>query len=122
MYSQFLIISKIAYDGVCREGDTSVQLIFHDIPDDFDSLGLMQCVSQLFMHGQKTSHNFLYLTFKEFLAAFLISTMSPIKQLEHFQRHKDGRLRVVLRFLAGLTKLNKVTPDELRSLVGKPNV
>ena len=48
--------------------------------------------------------------------------MSPTEQLEHFQRHKDGRLRVVLRFLAGLTKLNNVTPDELRSSLGEPTV
>ena len=122
VYSQLLVISKTAYKGICREGGKGVQLIFSDIPDDFETLGLMQCVSQLFMDGQKTSHNFLHLTFQEFLAAFLISTMSPAKQLEHFQRHKDGRLRVVLRFLAGLTKLNKVTPDELRSLLGEPTV
>ena len=122
VYSQFLDISKIAYDGVCREGGKSVQLIFPDIPDNFETLGLMQSVSQLFMDGQKTSHNFLHLTVQELLAAFLISTMSPAEQLKHFQRHKDGRLRVVLRFLAGLTKLNKVTPDELRSLLGEPRV
>ena len=121
VYGQFLDISKIAYNGICAESE-SVQLIFPDIPDDFETLGLMQSVSQLFMDGQKTSHNFLHLTFQEFLAAFLISTMSPTEQLEHFQRHKDGRLRVVLRFLAGLTKLNKVTTDELRSLLGEPTV
>ena len=122
VYSQLLVISKIAYDGVCREGGKNVQLIFPDIPDDFETLGLMQSVSQLFMHGQKTSHNFLHLTFQEFLAAFLVSTMSPAEQLEHFQRHEDGRFRVVLRFLAGLSKLNKITPDELRSLLGEPKV
>ena len=122
VYSQLLVISKTAYDGVCREGGKSVQLIFSDIPDNFEILGLMQSVSQLFMHGQKTSHNFLHLTFQEFLAAFLISIMSSAEQLKHFQRHEDGRLRVVLRFLAGLTKLNKVTPDELRSLLGEPRV
>ena len=77
----------------------------------------MQSVSQLFMDGQKISHNFLHLTFQEFVAAFFISTMLPEEQPKHFRRHEDGRLRVVLRFLAGLTKLNKVTPDQLRSLL-----
>ena len=122
MHSQLLVINKIAYDGVCKEDRKEVQLIFSDIPDDFETLGLMQSVSQLFMDGQKTSHNFLHLTFQEFLAAFLISTMSPTEQLKHFQRHKDGRLRVVLRFLAGLTKLNKVTSDQLKSLFEEPTV
>ena len=150
VYTQLLVISKIAYKGICTDGgesfqqssvhplegkfgvheaslmqsdgQESIQIIFPDLPDDFETLGLMQSVSQLFMDGQKTSHNFLHLTFQEFLAAFLISTMSSAEQLEHFQRHKDGRLRVVLRFLAGLTKLNKVTPDELRSLLGEPTL
>ena len=130
VYIQLLVISKIAYEGICREkwsvvqsgGQESIQIIFSDIPDDFETLGLMQSVSQLFMDGQKTSHNFLHLTFQEFLAAYHISTMSTAEQLKHFQRHEDGRLRVVLRFLAGLTKLNKVTPDELRSLLGEPTV
>ena len=119
VYSKLLIISKTAHNGVCRQRGISVQLIFPDIPE---TLGLMQSVSQLLMCEQKTSHNFLHLTFQEFLAAFLMSTMSPAEQLEHFQRHKDGRLKVVLRFLAGLTKLKKVTPDELRSLLGEPTV
>ena len=66
VYSQLLVISKIAYDGVCRKSGEGVQLIFPDIPDDFETLGLMQSVSQLFMDGQKTSHNFLHLTFQEF--------------------------------------------------------
>ena len=121
VYGQFLDISKIAYNGICAESE-SVQLIFPDIPDDFETLGLMQSVSQLFMDGQKTSHNFLHLTFQEFLAAYHISTMLPEEQLKHFQRHGDGRLRVVLRFLAGLTKLNKVTPDQLISLLREPIV
>ena len=120
VYSQLLVISKIAYKGIFRDDGKSVQLIFPDIHDNFETLGLMQSVSQLFMDGQKTSHNFLHLTVQELLAAYLISTMSPTEQLEHFQRHEDGRLRVVLRFLAGLTKLNNVTPDELRSLLGEP--
>ena len=122
VYSQLLAICKIAYGGICKKGGESVQLIFPDIPNDFETLGLMQSVSQLFVDGQKTSHNFLHLTFQEFLAAFCISTMSSAKQLEHFQRYEDGRLRVVLRFLAGLTKLNEVTPDQLRSLFGEPTV
>ena len=83
----------------------------------------MQSVNEMYtLYGQKTSHNFLHLTFQAFLAAFFISTMSSAQKLKHFQRHEDGRLRVLLRFLAGLTKLSKVTPDQLRSLLGEPTV
>ena len=108
VYTRFLDISKKAYEGICTESGESVQLIFSDIPDDFETLGLMQSVSQLFIDGQKTSHNFLHLTVQEFLAARHISTLSLAEQLKHFQRHKDGRLRVVLRFLAGITELKEL--------------
>ena len=48
------------------------------------------------------SHNFLHLTFQEFLAAVHISNMEAEQRLQHYKRHKEGRLRVVLRFLAGI--------------------
>ena len=124
VYKQLLIICKVAYNGICRKGKKRVQLIFSDSDlGGCETLGFMQSVAEVYVkHGQKMSHNFLHLTVQEFLAAFLISTQSPAEQLKHFQRHKDGRLRVVLRFVAGLTKLNKITPDELRSLLGEPTV
>ena len=39
--------------------------------------------------------------------------MSPAQQVEHFKRHKEGRLKVVLRFLAGLNKLNCISIEEI---------
>ena len=43
--------------------------------------------------------------------------MSPEEQVEHFKRHKEGRLKVVLRFLAGLNKVkcfsNKATIKQI---------
>ena len=39
--------------------------------------------------------------------------MSPAEQLEHFQRHDDGRYRVVLRFLAGITKLSCISKESV---------
>ena len=123
VYTQLLSISKLAYDGICIKRGKRVQLIFSDLPAGFETLGFMQSVAQVYVqHGQKTSHNFLHLTVQEFLAARHISTMSPAEQLKHFQRHKDGRLRVVLRFLAGITELKNVTHEQLRGLLGKPDV
>ena len=124
VYKQLVVLCKVAYNGVCREGKKRVQLIFSDRDlGGCETLGFMLSVNEMYtLYGQKTSHNFLHLTFQEFLAAFFISTMSSAQQLKHFQRHEDGRLRVVLRFLAGLTKLSNVTPDELRSLLGEPTV
>ena len=123
VYTQLLSISKIAYDGISIKWGKSVQLIFSDLPAGLETLGFMQSVSQLYvMHGQRMSYNFLHLTVQEFLAALYIqTTMTPAEQLEHFKRHKEGRLKVVLRFLAGLTELKTVTHEQLRGLLGEPH-
>ena len=37
-------------------------------------------------------------------------------------RHEEGRLKRVLRFLAGLTKLKSVTHEQLKGLLGVPHI
>ena len=60
-------------------------------------------------HGLRLHH----ITFSLFdisgvcFAAVHISNMSPAQQVEHFKRHKEGRFKVVLRFLGGLNKLSR---------------
>ena len=39
--------------------------------------------------------------------------MSLAQQVEHFKRYEEGRLKVVLRFLAGLNKLNCFSIEEI---------
>ena len=122
VYTKFTELCRLAYSGIAGTSDR-VQLIFRDLPSDFDNLGLMDSVTELYVtQGTVSSHNFLHLTFQEFFAAVHISTMSPAEQLEHFQRHKEGRLRVVLRFLAGITELSNVTHKQLQGLLGEPDV
>ena len=118
VYSKLLAISELAYSGICADQEGNVQLIYN-LPSGLETLGLMQSVPQLYVtRGVVMSYNFLHLTVQEFLAALHISNMSPEQQLEHFQRHgKEGRWRVVLRFLAGITKLVNLSPEDFRGLL-----
>ena len=113
VYSKFSEVCKLAYRGIVGTSD-HVQLIFTGLRSDFDSLGLMDSVTELYVtQGAVSSHNFLHLTFQEYFAAVHISTLSPAEQLEHFERHEEGRLKVVLRFLAGLNKLSYFSKENV---------
>jgi Ran GTPase-activating protein (RanGAP) involved in mRNA processing and transport len=115
---KFSDLCKLAYDGIAGTSD-QVKLIFTDLPLDFDGLGFTDSVFEFYVTKKEVaSHNFLHLTFQEFLAAVHISLMQPAQRLEHFQRHSEGRLQVVLRFLAGLTKLEdlKFSSDLIKLL------
>ena len=120
VYTKFSEVCELAYRGIVGTSD-DVQLIFPGLPSDFDSLGLMDSVTELYVtQGAVSSHNFLHLTLQEYFAVVHISTFSPAEQLEHFKRHEEGRLKVVLRFLA---KLNTVTHEQLSGfLLGKPHI
>ena len=103
VHSNFLQLCKVAYEGIL-----SNHLIFSDIPADQETLGLMQSVPELYESTATSavSHNFLHLTLQEFLSAVHISAFSQhvfVETLENMFGKKH--LAVVLRFLAGLTKL-----------------
>ena len=122
VYAKFLKLCEVAYSGIVNTSD-QVQLIFseRDLPRDFDNLGFMDSVTELYVTmGTVSSHNFLHLTFQEYFAAFHISTMSPAQQLKHFNDHNmqsdrmsGGRMNVVLRFVAGLTKLKCLSKESV---------
>ena len=119
--SKFCSLCQLAYDSIAGAGN-QVKLIFTDLPEDFDGLGFMDSVFELYETCKAVaSHNFLHLTFQEFLAAVHISNMKAEHQLQHYKRHNQGRLRVVLRFLAGITKLKDFsTPSSFVGLLDQP--
>ena len=130
VHRNFVHMCHLAFSGILEA--TEVKLIFsesellkhfHNL-EHFDNLGFMDSINDLYVTGETvSSHNFLHLTFQEFFAAVHISTMSKEQQLPYFMDgksdsgRKKGRLNVVLKFLAGLRKLDCFTDDSVRSIV-----
>ena len=105
VYKQFCEVARIAHEGYFND-----QVIFSDLPDGFDSLGLMQCVPELYVdQGTVLSYNFLHMTVQEFLTAFHMSRFSIAEKINIFRKlMSNNRCNVVLRFLAGLTKFSQM--------------
>ena len=100
-------LCQIAYNGISKEKQ---QLVFfkEDVVDT-NTLGFMNSVHPLYKKSNSSpSYNFLHLTLQEFLAAFYIwKKKTPHEQLILFETKADkGSYKMVLLFLAGLTKLN----------------
>jgi len=102
VYNQFCNICKLAYMKIIR---AETELIFQDLPSDFDPLGLMQTCPELYVDsGAFLSYNFLHLTIQEYLAAYYISQQSRDEQVAFMEEHIENmKLEVVLRFLAGFS-------------------
>ena len=84
VYQQLCELGRIAYEGILHDR----QVIFSDLPDDFETLGLMQCAPELYVgEGTAVSYNFLHLTVQEYLAAFHFSQQPVEKQIEHFKEY-----------------------------------
>ena len=128
VHRHFVDLCQLAFSGIVEA--TEVKLIFNEseLPEHFNNLGFMDSVTDLYVTGETvSSHNFLHLTFQEFFAAVHISTMSKEQQLQYFMEGKSdsgskgGRLNVVLKFLAGLRKLDCVTKETASHIVQTPS-
>ena len=130
VHRNFVHMCHLAFSGIVEA--TEVKLIFNESDllehfgncKDFDNLGFMDSVTDLYVTGETvSSHNFLHLTFQEFFAAVHISTMSEEQQLQYFREgesdsgSKGGRLNVVLKFLAGLRKLDCVAKETVSHII-----
>ena len=110
VHQQLCELGRIAYEGILDRQ----QVIFSDLPEDFETLGLMQCVPELYVdEGPAVSYNFLHLTVQEYLAAFHLSQQPVEKQIKHYQKYSTGEdeqmnshFHMVLRFLSGVRKFS----------------
>ena len=111
VYKQLQQICKTAYRGVAN----GQELIFYDLPDGFETLGLMQEVHELYVDkGDCVSYNFLHLTIQEYLAAVHLSMQPMDVQIQHFkEKEAESSFEMVLRFLSGLTKFHNYPQQDL---------
>ena len=116
VYQQLCELGKIAYEGILHDQ----QVIFSNLPEDFETLGLMQCAPELCVdEGAAVSYNFLHLTVQEYLAAFHLSQQPVEQQIDYFRKYKqvkmwettalyqkkwDNHFHMVLKFLSGIRK------------------
>ena len=81
----FVRFVKKAYTGIMS---AETELIFQDLPSDFDPLGLMQTCPELYVdRGASVSYNFLLLTVQEYLGAYHISQQSRDEQVAFMREH-----------------------------------
>ena len=136
VYQQLCELGRIAYDGILQDQ----QVIFSDLPSNFSSLGLMQCVPELYTDEVAAeSFNFVHLTLQEYMAALHLSEQPVEKQIELFQKYLQplpprsrcgmyqdcdnksiNHFQIVLRFLAGLRKFVGYSISSITSLLTDP--
>ena len=98
----FLKLSEVAFEGFKEN-----EVIFYSdaLPGDLVHFGFLDTALSFYIEGG-ASHNFLHLTFQEFLTAYYISQLPRHDGQEVFKQYcSDKRWKVVWRFVAGLTGL-----------------
>ena len=122
VYQQLCELSRIAYEGILHRQ----QVIFSDLPVDFETLGLMHCSPELCVdEGVALSYNFLHLTLQEYLAAFHLSQQPVEEQIRKYQEMKKetsyckgwgNHFHMALQFLSGIRKFRGYPSEVMDTL------
>ena len=108
LYQQLVRLGRLAFEGRVRE-----EVIFKELPGGCSALGLLNTCSELYGRRENVTYNFLHLTLQEYLGAFYISQLPASEQRKLFEEHRKlGRLNVVWRFVAGLTRMQTIGWEE----------
>ena len=87
LYDQFCHVTRVALIGMIED-----RFVFDNLPNDFNTLDLMQSVPELYVdQGALISYNFFHLTLQEYLAAVNISQQPVEKQIKFFQTSNGSR-------------------------------
>ena len=115
VHKKVCVVSKLAYKGITNQQ----QVIFDNLPDYFDSLGLMQCAPVLYVDREAVMmYNFPHLTIQEYFAAYHMSQQSTEEQVRMFKHHQNNpKMNVVLKLFVGLTDFSNFSDDALLSLL-----
>ena len=121
VYQQLCKLGRIAYEGIFLHRQ---QVIFSDLPEGFETLGLMHCTPELYVdEGVTVSYNFLHLTVQEYMAALHLSQQPVEEQLSYYQRYSKGgdkkghnHFHMVLRFLSGVRKFSGYSKELLNTI------
>ena len=122
LQQQLSALSMLAYNGLLADkmvfstGD--LEAVFPDCSDlniECNLLGLMTAFKEFTSTDEELSYQFLHLTIQEFLAArWAASQLSADELLKFFQDHlQEERYRMVLLFLAGISKLKFSSAEHL---------
>ena len=122
VYQQLCKLGRIAYyEGIFLRRQL---VIFSDLPESFEILGLMHCTPELYVdEGVTVSYNFLNLTVQEYMAALYLSQQPVEQQLSYYQRYSKGgdkkghnHFHMVLRFLSGVIKFSGYSKELLNTI------
>ena len=97
---QYGKLCETAFRGVMED-----RIIFK-LPEDTNTLGLLQGVECYTSYGTEYFYNFLHLSIQEFLAAQHIATFKPAKQIAEFNKlFSQARFSSTFRYYSAITKL-----------------
>ena len=122
LQQQLSALSKLAYDGLVADkmvfSIDDLEGAFPDCGDldiEHSLLGLITVFKGFTSTGEELSYQFLHLTIQEFLAArWAESQLSTDELFKFLQDHlREERYRMVLLFLAGISRLNFPSTDKL---------
>ena len=106
---QFLNLCLIAYRG---RVDDKVIFSSHEIEgysidaNKMSGLGLLLTAPTTSVHGREKSYNFLHVMLQEFCAAFYISKLPTLEQIECFNKFKfNESFKMIWIFYSGITGL-----------------